>query len=205
MKIRILGINGSPRGESSRTYFLLDRVLESARQEGAETQVIHLSKVKLDYCIGRYSEDRLSCNVENCITSNDQFRWILTQILWADGVVFASPVQWFSMSAMMKTLIERLTSAENIERLLDGKVAGFVAVAEEDGATQTILQMVGALNFMGFMIPPYAFVYSTGYYGRIQEDAEAIEDAVRLGKSMVRMIEMRDENYNWWKMERQNS
>ncbi len=193
----ILGINGSPRGEYSSTFFLLEKVLEASRKLGAQTKVIHLSKVRLEHCIGRYSEERSSCNVENCITSNDQFKWILNQMLWADGIVFASPVQWFSMSALMKVLIERLTSAENVEKYFDGKVAGFVAVGEEDGAMMTISQMFSALNFMGFMIPPYAFVYSTGFYGRIHEDEEAIRDAVRLGRNMVKLLRMKEET-NWW-------
>jgi multimeric flavodoxin WrbA len=101
----------------------------------------------------------------------------------------------------MKTLIDRLTSAENKEKLFDGKVAGFIAVAEEDGAVNAILQMVSAFNFMGFLIPPYAFVYSTGFYDDISKDIEAIEDAKRLGRNIILAIKSIKEVKNWWSIE----
>jgi multimeric flavodoxin WrbA len=41
----------------------------------------------------------------------------------ADGFVFATPVHWFNMSALMKCFIDWLTSLEDTCEL-EGKVAG---------------------------------------------------------------------------------
>ncbi len=196
--IKILGINGSPRANKSRTYFLMERALEVCRNSGAEVEVIHLSNFYVAHCSGSYSEDKDSCNVENCIKTNDNFRLILNKMLFADGIIFGTSVHWFGVSSLMKTLIDRLTCVENKEKLFDGKVAGFVAVAEEEGAMGAILQMVSAFNFMGFLIPPYAFVYSTGFYNDISKDIEAIEDAIRMGRNIVLAIKMIKNVSNWW-------
>ena len=199
--IRILGINGSPRGKKSRGYFLLEKALEVCRNLSAETEIIHLSNLYIEHCSGNYSENRDLCSVDNCIKTNDNFKLILNKMLMGDGIIFSTSVQWFSVSSLMKTLIDRLTSAENKEKLFDGKVAGFIAVAEEDGAINAILQMVSAFNFMGFLIPPYAFVYSTGFYDDISKDIEAIEDAKRLGKNIILAVKSIKEVKNWWLIE----
>ncbi|MEO0144456.1 MAG: NAD(P)H-dependent oxidoreductase [candidate division WOR-3 bacterium] len=198
--IRVLGINGSPRGEKSRAFFLLEKSLEVCRNLGAEIDIIHLSKVYIEHCSGNYSENRELCNVENCIKTKDSFKYVLNKMLLADGIIFSTSVQWFGVSSLMKTLIDRLTSAENKEKLFDGKVAGFIAVAEEDGAMNAILQMVSAFNFMGFLIPPYAFVYSTGFYDDISKDIEAIEDAKRLGRNIILAIKAIQNIQNWWEI-----
>jgi multimeric flavodoxin WrbA len=198
--IRILGINGSPRGEKSRAFFLLEKSLEVCRNLGAEIDIIHLSKVHIEHCSGNYSENRELCNVENCIKTKDSFKYVLNKMLLADGIIFSTSVQWFGVSSLMKTLIDRLTSAENKEKLFDGKVTGFIAVAEEDGAMNAILQMVSAFNFMGFLIPPYAFVYSTGFYDDISKDIEAIEDAKRLGRNIILAIKAIQNIQNWWEI-----
>lgn len=197
--MRILAINGSPRGKKSRTYFLIEKALEVCYKLGAEVETIHLSNYYIEHCTGKYSEDRESCNLESCIKTQDSFKLIVNKMLLSDGIIFASPVHWFSVSSLMKTLIDRLTSLENREKYFDGKVAGFVAVAEEDGAINTIVHMVSVFNFMGFLIPPYAFVYSTGYYDDISKDVEAIEDARRLGRNLVRLIKILKQNeQSWW-------
>ncbi|MEO0202257.1 MAG: NAD(P)H-dependent oxidoreductase [candidate division WOR-3 bacterium] len=198
--IRVLAINGSPRAEKSRTFFLIQKALEVCKNMGAEIDVIHLSKVYIEHCSGSYSEDRESCNLENCLKTRDSFKYVLNKMLISDGIIFGTSVHWFSVSSLMKTLIDRLTSVENIEKLFDGKVAGFVAVAEEEGTMNAILQMVSAFNFMGFLIPPYAFVYSTGFYDNISKDIEAIEDAKRLGRNIIIAIKSIENVENWWRI-----
>ncbi|MCS7245607.1 MAG: flavodoxin family protein [candidate division WOR-3 bacterium] len=197
--MRILAINGSPRGRKSRTYFLIEKALEICYKLGAEVETIHLSDYYIEHCVANYSKDRESCNLENCIKTRDSFKLIINKMLYSDGIIFGSSVHWFSVSSIMKTLIDRLTSLENKEKYFDGKVAGFVAVAEEDGAVSAIVQMVSVFNFMGFIIPPYAFVYSTGYYEDISKDIEAIEDAKRLGRNMVKLIKLlKQSEQSWW-------
>ncbi|KKW19311.1 MAG: NADPH-dependent FMN reductase [Parcubacteria group bacterium GW2011_GWA2_51_10] len=81
-------------------------------------------------------------------------------ILKSDPVVFATPVMWFNMSALMKELLERIPESEEDFPCYD-KTAYFFAMCDEDGAQQTIGLMMSATNHMGFSIPRHAsYIYN---------------------------------------------
>lgn len=81
-------------------------------------------------------------------------------ILLSDPIVFASPVRWFNMSALMKELFERIPESEENFPCYD-KTAYFIAMCDEDGAQQTISLMIAAANHMGFKIPRHAsYIYN---------------------------------------------
>jgi NAD(P)H-dependent FMN reductase len=98
----------------------------------------------------------------------DGIQRAINAILKADTVVFASPIYWFSITALMKELIERLPEAPDYP--CQGKTAYFVAVYEEDGAQQAINQMMAPLNHMGFKIPPYACFFYNVHMAEKSED-----------------------------------
>jgi len=52
--MKVLAINGSPRGEKSSTIHILNPLLEGMRKAGAETEVVHLCKLKIQHCLGCY-------------------------------------------------------------------------------------------------------------------------------------------------------
>ncbi len=187
-KIKILVINGSPRKDGI-TMSLAKYVISSAKKSGAEIEIIHLIDKKIKPCEGCVSKNPKECNRDRCKELNDDIEEIFNKFMECDGVLFVSPVYWYSPSALMKNLIDRLTALENEGKLLDGKVGGFVVTAQEDGAMMTILTMMGTLNDMGFIFPPYAFTYSVGFE-KVEEDKEAITYAERLGKNMVELIEI---------------
>lgn len=76
-------------------------------------------------------------------------------LLKFDPVVFATPVRWFNMSALMKEFLDRIPESEENFPCY-GKTAYFFATCEEDGAQQAISLMMSAVNHMGFKIPQHA-------------------------------------------------
>jgi multimeric flavodoxin WrbA len=76
------------------------------------------------------------------------------EVLSADLVLFATPVYWYNVSALMKELIEALPEAPSYE--CEGKVAFLLAVCDDDGGQQALNQMMAPLSHMGFSFPPYA-------------------------------------------------
>jgi len=74
-------------------------------------------------------------------------------ILAADLVLFATPVRWFNVSALMKELLEALPEAPDF--CCEGKIAILLAVCNEDGAQLALNQMAAPLSHMGFQFPPY--------------------------------------------------
>ena len=50
--MKIIGINASPRGNESNTLQLVKSVLKGAESEGAETELVDLYKLRIEYCTG---------------------------------------------------------------------------------------------------------------------------------------------------------
>ena len=70
-----------------------------------------------DFNIGYYTYDHKN--------SDDDFTTLMEKIITYDTLVFATPVYWYSMSAQMKTFLDRYTDLlkihKNIGRQLRGK------------------------------------------------------------------------------------
>ncbi len=191
MKVKVLGINGSARPDGW-TYSLLAEVLKWSEKAGAETKLLNLSMLHIDYCTGSYSEFPELCNLEACIKGKvgDAFGNIVWDLLEADAVIFASPVYWYSPSALIKVLLERMTSLENMGAfMMRGKVGGVVVVGEEGGAINVASSLLTTLTHMGFVIPPMGAVYLLRRWDD-ERKAEAYEDARTLGVNVVKMAEL---------------
>ena len=50
--MKIIGINGSPKGEKSQTRRLVMAVLEGARKAGADVTFIDICSLDINYCTG---------------------------------------------------------------------------------------------------------------------------------------------------------
>ncbi len=190
MGLRVLGVNASARTDGF-TAELLEKVLEAARNLGAHTERLDLVKHPFPLCAGNYSLDPAACGPETCVQGPwDGFGRIAERILNADAVVFATPVYWFSVSAQMKALLERMTSMENQGLLNLGKPMALLAVAEEEGAAQALAQMLLPLAYMGFVLAPLGLVYAHRRgLRRLEDNPELLEDARIAGENLVRLAE----------------
>jgi len=189
-EIFILGINSSSRGKRGFTDKLLQQVLDGAERFGAKTKTIYLADKNIKPCDGKCSDSLKSCKYPCPI--KDDVNGILKEILNADGVVFGTPTYWFSMSGLMKNLLDRMTCLENNGYLCEGKIAGFVAVEEVSGAISAILPLAGALSHMGFIIPPYAMICSN--HEEIKnKKGWVFWDTGLLGKNMVMLAGLQKE------------
>ncbi len=197
---KVVAIHGSPR-KDGRTSQLLNLVLDELKKfKEVEIETIYLIDHPVRFCMGCYSDDPKSCNPKNCTQGvlEDSMKSLHSKLILADAIIFATPVYWYNMSGMMKNFIDRLTSLENAGKLLDNKVAGFVVAAEEDGATQTISNLMAFANDNGMLIVPYTLVYSVGR-NKISEDEEAVLYARRLGQNIYRMLKIACKVKKSWK------
>ena len=55
--MKILGINSSPRGKNSRTLNLVNAVLDGAKERGAETELVDIGALDIQYCCLLYTSD----------------------------------------------------------------------------------------------------------------------------------------------------
>ncbi len=177
----ILGISGSPH-KKGKVTLLLNSVLEKAKELGAEIEIIFLVDYPISHCMGCYSKNRLECNPQ---VFKGMFPTLYDKILKADGIVFGTPVYWFAPSGLMKNFIDLLTSLDNIEPLLAGKVVSCVVSCEEDGAISTASSIIIPLNLMGAIIPPYSITYISG---PIENNMDTLLECDRIAKNMVETI-----------------
>lgn len=136
--MKILAINGSHRA-GQNTAFLLNLALEEAKARGAETELIELSELNIEYCNG--------CN--RCLGKpicpiSDDMDELKEKMLEADGVILGSPDYFGNVTARTKCFIDRTRPLHMVENQLKGKVGGFLTMAGLDNcgaeATNHVLE-----------------------------------------------------------------
>ena len=106
--MKIIAINASHRGDRGHTRFLIDRIFQGAREAGAECETVTLSRLKINRCLAcakcQTKEHYLRCVQED----RDDVRQVFDEIAAADLVIYATPVDLYSMTGLLKTLLDRL-------------------------------------------------------------------------------------------------
>ncbi|NHV06656.1 MAG: flavodoxin family protein [Thaumarchaeota archaeon] len=195
--IKILLFNGSPRSYGL-TYTLLNFALKGVSSVGAESKLFNLYDLELRPCLGCLSDNQNSCRYP-CVIDDDMQK-IYNEILSSNGIIVATPIYWFAPSGTVKNFIDRLTVFENMifisgRSLVEGKVAGVIAVGNDGGAVQTISAIVSALISMGFTVPPFGFCYHT----RDEEPSEnTLRDAFNVGRNVALLAKVLDKNESSW-------
>lgn len=126
--MKIVVINGSPKGESSNTNKMVNAFLKGAQEVGANTINIFLAENEIKHCRG--------CHVcwtkgpGQCVISDDMLK-VLSLVGGADVIIFASPVYFENISGMLKTFMDRMTMLGSPHSQKDEKEVGVQTEAEE--------------------------------------------------------------------------
>lgn len=99
--MKVLGINGSPR-IGGNTDILLDAFLDGARSAGAGVEKIQIDKLNIKPC-----REGGCCYTGRDCTIDDGMKLVYDKIKEADGIAIASPVFFGSITAQLKTMIDR--------------------------------------------------------------------------------------------------
>lgn len=184
--MKILIINGSPRKKGNSIY-LSEKVAESVKANGAEVTTLNLCDMSIKPCIAC---DGCTKNKVNCVI-NDDMQGIYQHINEADGIIFATPVYWFSMSSFMKILWDRLYGLYgNKPKFLQGKKSSIIITHAESeamtsGASNVYRSLADSIVFCGGEV---CNVMNVSCYelGEVKNNAKAIEEAEELGKNIVK-------------------
>jgi multimeric flavodoxin WrbA len=102
--VKLLAIYGSPRRKGN-TAMLLHQAAKGARECGAQVEEVVLRDLKMSPCLEIYS-----CkNTGRCVIQDD-FQKVYDQILSSHGILLASPVFFYAVSAHTKILMDRCQS-----------------------------------------------------------------------------------------------
>ena len=99
--IKMLVINGSPRFRGN-TETVLDAFIEGAKEAGAEVTKIRLVEIHHKNCSGCNS-----CHKDGHCILNDELTPVFDQMMQSDILVLASPIYSMSVTAEMKSFIDR--------------------------------------------------------------------------------------------------
>jgi multimeric flavodoxin WrbA len=105
--MRVIAFNGSPR-KTWNTATLLQRALEGAASQGAETELVHLYDLRYTGCRSCFAcKTRGGESYGRCATRDD-LAPILKSIEEADAILLGSPIYYGTISGQMKSFLERL-------------------------------------------------------------------------------------------------
>lgn len=100
--MRVLVLNGSPKGENSNTMRLTRAFLEGTAW--VDTEVIHVAEEDIKPCLGCYVCWHTTPG--KCVIK-DAMKEILNKIILADVVIWSFPLYYFSVPGGLKNLIDR--------------------------------------------------------------------------------------------------
>ena len=178
---------GSPR-KKGNTDILVDRILDGAKNAGAEVEKVHLKNLNIKECDGCYA-----CWKGKECPKKDDMNDLYPMIASADVIVFGTPVYWFGPTALLKALIDRLiyfNCPENRAKIA-GKAA-IIASPFEDTDMDTTAPMLAffekCFDYLEMKPAGRILVPGVAAKGDILAKSDALEQAYRLGGSLVKKL-----------------
>jgi putative NADPH-quinone reductase len=107
MARKIIAITGSYR-RNGTIERAVDAILQAAAEKGAETQTIRLIESHIEFCRNCRKCTQQEGPQRGVCAQPDDMEDILRKIEAADGLVLASPVNFFGVTAVTQRFMERL-------------------------------------------------------------------------------------------------
>ncbi|MBT0664999.1 flavodoxin family protein [Geobacter pelophilus] len=105
--MKIIAINGSPR-KKWNTATLLEKALEGAATQGAETELVHLYDLDFKGCISCFACKTRGGKSYGTCAMKDGLTPVLQKIANADALVIGSPIYFGSVTGETRSFMERL-------------------------------------------------------------------------------------------------
>ena len=109
--MKVLAVNGSPR-KTWNTATLLQKALDGAAAQGAETELVHLYDLEFKGCTSCFACKRVGGPSEGRCVMRDAISPLLASIeAGADALILGSPVYFGAATGEMRSFMERLLFA----------------------------------------------------------------------------------------------
>ena len=141
--MKIVVINGSPKGRKGNTNVVVSSLLKGAEAAGAQTTNIFLAEKNINHCTGC-----TTCWFEKpgqCVIKDDAFE-VIAQLGEANVIILATPVYCENMSGLLKMFIDRLTMVANPYSYSHAP-AQAVATQQEQVSQAPKLMMISTCGF----------------------------------------------------------
>ena len=183
---RVLILAASPRKNGNSTILAL-KAAEGVKAEGGEADVVEVSHLKIAPC--NACDSCITTPEAGCVIKDDM-QPLYPKIRAAHGIIFATPVYWFNMSAQMKLVIDRAYAIQGKGCFaFTGKDVGVILTyGDEDVfASGGINALRSFQDICGFVKANLVgTVYgSANKAGDVQTNQELLQKACALGKKLV--------------------
>ncbi|MGD9505314.1 MAG: flavodoxin family protein [Syntrophobacteraceae bacterium] len=192
--VNILAIYGSPRRQGN-TSLLLAEAVRGARDAGANVDEVVLRDLRISPCLEIYG-----CkNTGRCVIQDD-FQNVYDQLCACDGLMLASPIFFYTVSAHTKMLMDRCQSLWVKKYWIDNAPFGgrderrkglFISV----GATSGKKLFEGVLLTIRYFfdtldIEPWRNLLYRGLdlEGDVKKHPEHLNEAYEAGKDMTHVL-----------------
>ncbi len=190
----ILAIYGSPRREGN-TSVLLKQAVQGARDAGADIEEITLRDLKMSPCLEIYG-----CLKTGRCAIKDDFQSLYDKMLSAKGLMLASPIFFYTVSAHTKILMDRCQSLwvkkyridkMKVEASEPTRIGLFISVGATkgkrlfDGTLLTIRYFFDALDMKLWRALLYR---GLDFKGDVLKHPDYLKEAYEAGKDFVRAL-----------------
>jgi len=182
--MKVVAIGGSPRLDGNSNY-LLGQVLNELASCGIETEKIILNEYKIGFC-----QAHDNCRqVKKCLQQDDA-PWILERFSQADGVIVASPVYFGSISAQIKTFMDRSFFLFGHDIEMKAKCFGLIAIEGRMGADEAIKELRKFTGPPGMRrVKVLTLKGSAGGPDKhVRDNPELVKQAREMGKQMAEVL-----------------
>jgi len=195
--VKILAIYGSPRRKGNTTL-LLKNAVKGAIEAGAEVEEIILRDLKMSPCLEIYG-----CKETGRCVIKDDFQQVYDKLLSCQGLMLASPIFFYTVSAHTKILMDRCQSLwvkkywlkkNTIESPKFTRKGLFISVGATKGKRLfdgTLLSIRYFFEILDMELWRSLLYRSLDLEGDILGHPEYLLEAHRSGKELVQAIEKR--------------
>ena len=179
--MKILAISCSPRAKGN-TVTILNEALRGASDEKADVELYSVSGKVIQPCDGCWA-----CAGKGICHIKDDMQDLYEKIVEADGIIFGTPIYFWSMTGQAKTIMDRTIALNQPGRNLTSKVGGVVAVAGSLG-------LVDALKDFSYFFVQRRMLPANQVSAYVRDPKElesmpgCMEAAYRLGRQMVALV-----------------
>jgi multimeric flavodoxin WrbA len=175
---------GSPR-KGGNTDVLLQRILDGARAEGADTGMVHLGDVVISECDGCHA-----CWQGKPCPRMDDMNDLYPKITDSDTLIFATPVYWYGPTALMKAFLDRFVyfnCPENREKIKGTRCVLAVVFEEDTGeAAGPLLDMFEkSFAYLEVNYTETILVPGVTKRGEIAEKVDVMTRAFEMGRGLA--------------------
>jgi multimeric flavodoxin WrbA len=191
---KIIAIYGSPRRKGN-TAVLLDQAVQGAEEAGAAVERILLHDLEISPCLEIYG-----CKETGRCSIQDDFQKVYDQLQQCQGLMLASPIFFYAVSAQTKILMDRCQSLWVKKYWIDRVPFGeknytrkglFISVGATsgkklfDGALQTVNYFFDVLDMELWQALLYR---GLDFEGDVLKHPEYLEEAVNQGKAFAQAL-----------------